>query len=294
MSKDTARIPSGFPMLDILTGGYPATGIVIARYLGHEMQAEILQDFMERQAFNFALKKSMPCRKTLMTTLQMSQEELLATIKDKLAESVTIRGEQVDIETLADILTSQLYISTLEKDQPLPTADVYIEYLEKYVAEMNIEALVVDAIDLLIPERKACGNPVTNAIENGFSNIVSEKLENGLLGIAEKHRIPVIVTDYENRFMTVSQLSDGIMQLELNQDVNGTVQATASTASGLTRIEDLFGIPEHLGAELVRAAVSHYNQYGSFPESTDRVQALANAGAAIVLQIDDLLKSLQP
>ena len=171
---------------------------------------------------------------------------------------------------------------------------MYIEYLEKYVAEMNIEALVVDAIDLLIPERKACGNPVTNAIENGFSNIVSEKLENGLLGIAEKHRIPVIVTDYENRFMTVSQLSDGIMQMELNQDVNGTVQATASTASGLTRIEDLFGIPEHLGAELVRAAVSHYNQYGSFPESTDRVQALANAGAAIVLQIDDLLKSLQP
>ena len=269
-------------------------GLVVARFLGHEMQAEILQDFMERQAFNFSLKESVPCRKTLLSTMQMTQEELVHTIKESLVKTISIRDEEPWKELLADILTSKLYISTRDGGEPLPTPDKYLEYLDKYVGEMEIEALVVDAIDLLIPERKACGNPVTNAIENGFSNIASEKLEDGLMKISEKYRIPVIVTDYENRFMTTSQEYDRIMQLELNQDVNGTVQATTATASGLTRIEDLFGVPERLGTELIRSAVDHYDKYSSFPDATDRIQALANAGAAIAMQIDELLKLMKP
>ena len=282
MNNEITRIPSGFPMLDILTGGYPEKGLVIARYLGHEMQAEILQEFMERQALNLALKESPQSRKTLLCSLQMSTEETAKDIGMNFARSDKDRKE---------LLQSRLFITGQEKDEAIPTSEVFLKNISRHIRKNKFQALIIDAIDTLFPREHGNG-AISKAINEGFRDIESKNILAGLERIRTEFRIPVIVTDYGNKLITTPREKD-VIEIELVEDINGTTQANVSIGTELIKVEDLFGIPQHVGTELIRYAISHYDRYLRFPESTDRIQALANAGAAIAMQIDDLYKTIQ-
>lgn len=260
------RTPSGFPMLDLLTGGYPTGSIVAARYLGNELQAEIVQAYMERQAIAFALSNGKPGMKTLLVTLQMTENETARSL---------FMGKYVPTETLVQ---ASLHISALDERKKVPDPGVFLSELEDNIRKLRPQALIIDAIDNLIPK----DDPATR-------EAVSEMLLSALFAIIERNPVPVIVTDYENRWEATGYREPRIVDIELNEDAYGTVQAAIHEGERKTVIENLFGVPESPGLEIVRAII---RSEGYLPPAglKDEVPILAGAAAIAIRHIDKLLK----
>ena len=265
MKDKIESIQSGFPMLDLLAGGYPLGSVVVARYLGNEFQADILQDFMERQALNFALRSGFG-KKVLLITFQMDEETAARSFLERKHAPVS------------EIVKSGLYIIAREKGRALPSPGFFLKTLGGYLENGSYDAVIVDAIDEIVPK------------DPERQSAVSAELLEGIFELTAMKCIPVIVTDYANVWDTDHIKYKDVCELELNEDVNGKVQASFFRDGRMVAIEDLFSVPESLGIGLVGAAVSRYRETGLLPEASDQLTALVNAGAAIICEIDKLLK----
>ena len=265
MKDKTESIQSGFPMLDLLAGGYPLGSVVVARYLGNEFQADILQQFMEKQALNFALRSGFG-KKVLLITFQMDEETAARSFLDCKHAPVN------------EIVKSGLYLVARDKGRALPSPGFFLKTLGNYLEKGSYDAVIIDAIDEIVPR------------DSERQDAVSVELLEGIFGLTAMKDIPVIVTDYANVWETDHVRHKNVCELEMNEDVNVRVQASFFHDGRVVAIEDLFTVPESLGINLVGAAVSRYRETGLLPEAVDQLTALVNAGAAIVFEIDKLLK----
>ena len=269
INRTENRIPSGFPMLDMLAGGgYPKGSVAVIRLNGAEYEADIVQDFMQRQALNYALPKNGKSLKTLLATLQMTHEDTCKSI---------CYGEYEKADTLKK---ASLAIWGQDKNGPLPDPGEFAAFLAETIQENGTEALIVDAIDELIPEDKEAGEDV------------SRMLVADLTEIAKEHGIPVIVTDYKGTWRAYNQIHPDIVELDLNYDVNNTVQCIYREKKNNTTIEDLYGIPEHPGLELVRSVLTSGETVPDF-QTADQVSILAHWAATIIRQMELLLNTGQ-
>lgn len=269
-SRTDNRIPSGFPMLDMLTGGgYPKGSVTVIRLNGAEYEAEIVQDFMQRQALNYALPNNGKNLKTLLATLQMTQEDACQSI-------CYSRYEKADT-----LMKASLAIWGRDMNVPLPDPGEFAAFLAETIQENGIEALIVDAIDELIPKKNG------EEREN-----ISRMLVEDLTELAEEHGIPVIVTDYQGTWRAYNQIHPDIVELDLNSDVNGTVQCVYRENKNNTTIENLYGIPEHPGLELVRSVLASGETVPDF-QTADQVSILAHWAATIIRQMELLLNTGQ-
>ena len=269
INRTDNRIPTGFPMLDILIGGgYPKGSVTVVRLNGAEYEADIVQDFMQRQALNYALPNNGKDLKTLLATLQMTQEDTCQSI-------CYSRYEKADT-----LMKASLAIWGRDTNDPLPDPGEFAAFLAETIQENGTEALIVDAIDELIPEDKEAGDNV------------SRMLLADLTELAEEHGIPVIVTDYQGTWRAWSQIHPDIVELDLNHDVNGTVQCIYRENKNNTTIENLYGIPEHPGLELVRSVLASGETVPDF-QTADQVSILAHYAATIIRQMELLLNSGQ-
>lgn len=283
--RPSATIQSGFPLLDLLTGGYRPGTLTAVRYLGHEDQAEILQDFIERQAYNLASTKGPHPRKTLLVTLQMNEQEIVKS----LFLNKGLRKESGD-ETLLKTANKSLLIAATDREEPFPKLGTLLKNLGKWIADTGAGALILDAADLILThDEKPCGDAVSRTIRTAVRENASRMLETGLLETAKRYGIPVILSDYDN-VLAIHPLGDGtVTDIELTQDVEGATQAFVTDGRRSFTVRRLYHGEESAGGELILSALSHYAKHGEFPPACDRIQQLANAGAAVALQIDSLI-----
>lgn len=262
-------IPSGFPMLDLLAGGYPKGKVIGVRYIGNEFQAGILAEYMERQAVNLALRQGTD-RNVLLYTLVMDEKDLVTSL---------LKGEYASVP---ELISSRLIVQTIDKGRKLPTPEEFHENLKKVIDEYSIGAVIIDGIDELIPDD----------VHN--QNAISAELLETLFELAAARDILTIVTDYGNVWEASHSEYPFVAEIELNEDVNGRTQGIFYSGKTRTVIEDLFHSPDSIGIELVRSALEYKRSNGRLPEAGDEFQDMVNAGATIISLIDQSLNTRKP
>ena len=263
-NKTTNRIPSGFPMLDLMAGGYHSGEMTVVRFLGHEFDAEIVQHFIERQAMNFAMAAmNIP---TLFVSFQMSDIDITRSM---------MMDKYISLEKLAH---SKIYIHGRKKTKPVPSVHELETYLKEYIPKYEIKALIIDGIENIIP----------GVLDDRES--ISRTIVLMLQRIASVFGLPVIVSDYDNVLEATAKDFPNLIEITLNHDINDRTQATIDRGNGSDiLIEDIYAEKQSVGIELVRSTAEYYLSNGCLPEATDEFQSLINAAATIVCRIDKML-----
>ena len=256
---DTKTIPSGFPIIDLLTGGYPAGELVVVRFIDNEFNGDMAQDFLLRQALNLAAS-----RKTLLTSLSMNAEEI--------ARSYALMGKDVINEITGT--DPKLYISDQDDYKKLPGIRDLVHDLKKFIAEKKMEAIFIDAIDEIIPD-----DPSDDA--------TSVSIFSYLRNLARETRTVVFVTDYDNKLETHPEglkVERNLTEIELNKDVNDIVQAHIHREGKHWVINNLYPNPEDIAFELVRS-VCKDTEARCFNAPSDKVSCLAVSAAMLINEL---------
>ncbi len=255
-------------MLDLLTGGYPTDGLTVIRFFGDQLEAGIVQEFMERQALSFSMRPGQKLR-TLLCSLQMNERDA--------ARSLAMTGKRL-LPDIAAMMEAQLELSFKQEGE---TPGQFTRHLRELLKDKHYEVVIIDGID--------------EFIEEGFSDEAEEQsrqLALELVCIAHDARVPVIVTDYANRLESdFGDDGDDVMEITLNSDINDRTQAVINQGRGRSEtIEDIYIDADSVGIELVRSALSYWSRTGALPGAGDELGALVNAAAAVIAHIDELLK----
>ena len=256
---DTKTIPSGFPIIDFLTGGYPAGELVVVRFIDNEFNGDMAQEFLLRQALNIAAS-----RKTLLTSLNMDAKEITS--------CYVLMGRDVINEITGT--DPKLYISGHDDYKSLPGIRDLIHDLKEFIAEKKMEAVLINAIDEIIPE---------DPFDDGTSVSIFSRLRN----LARETNTVVFVTDYGNRLETHPdglKIEKNLTEIELNYDVNDTVQANIYREGKHWVINNLYTNPEEIAFELVRSACKD-TEAGHFQIPSDKVSCLAVSAAMLINEL---------
>ena len=261
-NKKPETIPSGFPILDMLTGGYTRGNVIIVR---GEVRPMIIRMFMERQALNYSLNRNAGKRKTLLLSCRLNEK--------RLAYSFVRNNLDVPLDEIFD---GDLYVRTYEEREKKSVSDLLFDDIADVAGRYG--ALVIDSVDTVIPEDK-----------KGRS-VVSQRLLDSLLSVAAKG-IPVIVTDYTGIWEASVSNGSRVTELFLNEDVYGTVQVLFREGERNTVIDNLYQDANRQAMELIRSALEGRKLNGHYPQSNDELTSLVNAGAAVVEQIERILNN---
>ena len=261
-NKKPETIPSGFPILDMLTGGYTRSNVIIVR---GEVRPMIIRMFMERQALNYSLNRNAGKRKTLLLSCRLNEK--------RLAYSFVRNNLDVPLDEIFD---GDLYVRTYEERGKKSVSDLLFDDIAGVAGRYG--ALVIDSVDTVIPEDK-----------KGRS-VVSQRLLDSLLPVAAKG-IPVIVTDYTGIWEASVSNGSRVTELFLNEDVYGTVQVLFREGERNIVIDNLYQDANRQAMELIRSALEGRKLNGHYPQSNDELTSLVNAGAAVVEQIERILNN---
>ncbi len=256
---DTKTIPSGFPIIDLLTGGYPAGELVVVRFIDNEFNGEMAQEFLLRQALNLAAS-----RKTLLTSLSMNTMEI--------ARSYALMGKDVINEITGT--DPKLYISDQDDYKSLPGIRELIHNLKEFITEKKMEAVFIDSIDEIITD-------------DPFDNATPVSIFSRLRDLARETNTVVFVTDYDNKLETHPdglKIERNLTEIELNYDVNNTVQANIHREGKHWVVNNLYPNPEDIAFELVRSACKD-TEAGHFQVPSDKVSCLAVSAAMLINEL---------
>ena len=256
---DTKTIPSGFPIIDLLTGGYPAGELVVVRFIDNEFNGEMAQEFLLRQALNLAAS-----RKTLLTSLSMNTMEI--------ARSYALMGKDVINEITGT--DPKLYISDQDDYESLPGIRDLIHDLKEFITEKKMEAVFIDAIDEIVTD-------------DPFDNATPVSIFSRLRDLARETNTVVFVTDYDNKLETHPddlKIERNLTEIELNYDVNNIVQANIHREGKHWVVNNLYPDPEDVAFELVRSACRE-TEAGHFQVPSDKVSCLAVSAAMLINEL---------
>lgn len=260
--KNAPTIPSGFPILDMLTGGYTRGNVIIVR---GNVRPRIIRIFMEKQALNYSLSRNTCRRSTLLLSAGMDE--------NRLAYSFVRNNTDVPLE---EIFEGSLYVRTYEEKDGKETGELILRDIANDAA--LYEALIIDSVEEIIPgDRKR-------------RSVVSQRLLDALLPLAAKG-VPVIVTDYTGAWEASVSNGSRVTELFINEDVYGTVQVLFREGERNIVIDNLYQDSNRQAMELIRSTLEGRKLNGYYPQSNDELTTLVNAGAAVVEQIERILNN---
>ena len=247
---DKRTIVSGFPIIDILTGGYATGEIVMVKVNEHMRYGDAAEHFILHQAIKITSAKT--DQDTILTSFNLEWEK----IKKKLDK----------IEPYSATY-SKLYIHQRDTEEDLPTAKQLAKSLMRSIKRNNISVVIIDSVDDLLI----------------FGDEDPKVLIQELLNVCKKTNVLIIISDYSSS-IEERDLPEDITIIELNYDINLNIQAKITRQKNQTVIEHLYPDNEDLSLELVRTACKD-TQNGRGAISKDKMNNLVYAASVIVNEI---------
>lgn len=266
MKNKDKRLKSGFPIFDLLTGGYPTGTFTVIRTLGGDLGKESLQRFIERQTLRLALPEPRGMGRTvLFLSLGMDSETA--------AKGLSI--ECTSLGNPGDIFRAGIMISSLEKEGK-PREEIQSE-LVRAVREHagRADCVVIDDIG--------------RAVDGDASG--SRYLQEQLSVEAARLGVAILVTDYDNAWDTTWDPGhgyDGYMKIEIVSDVHDKTQADVRFGKSRVTIDDVFDDCGNAGIEMVRIMMERRRD--GEVRVNDEIDALALSAAVLVEQLNQKIK----
>ncbi len=253
--QKTKQIPSGFPTFDLIAGGYPAGIPVIVRSSSRE--PDKLQDFMFEQAIKASVKNG---KKILYIAFQATEKEITHLLYRKMG------GEDIE-----KTIKAPFHIVFPAGDNKTRKKEVIDQVCT--AAKSGTELVLVDGLDDIFMRPKESQEFITE-----------------MKSVVENSGTTVLVSDYSNIIQTSLDPDGSCMEIELNTDVFGRLQANVLIDKQRFVIESMYdGRPRSRGVFIIDAERRRQiAQEGWSPEhdSGHTEGELAMAGACYALTED--------